>query len=273
MIIDKEENLDLNSTSYKNHDIKALSRKLVYSKNTSAEPIGFFCFLIPILVSIIFYIIEIIFSITIPSKVTLIITLLLSPLVLGYIFMKSIQVINKNKVTTKYIFNTNVFLIFLVAIILFAGVIYFLYRPISHMIMVLLGSQSMLDGIPSALNNPRSLIHFSVSFILLLVIRELAKALILYILEIILFLIIFNIFAFPAYICASKKVTLLEGLKEGLKLSFKNIFKLLKIEFSFIHIIFFTIWIQPLFIWKGLYIFTSISLVIEKSLQINSNIS
>ncbi|MGL4470569.1 MAG: hypothetical protein ACRCT3_10360, partial [Aeromonas hydrophila] len=63
MIIDKEDNLklDLNQTSYKSRDIKALTRKLVYNKNVSAEPIGFICFLVPILLSIVLSIIESIF--------------------------------------------------------------------------------------------------------------------------------------------------------------------------------------------------------------------
>lgn len=267
MITNKEDNLDLNSTLYRSRDVKALSRKLVYSKNVSAEPIGFLCFLVPILISIILSTIRIIFSVKIPSEITTIITLIIGALIIGYIFMKSTQTIKSNKVGIKYTFNTNIFFIFLIALIIFFGFVYFLCNPVSHILMDLMGSKSMLNNLPNALHNPNSLVPFGANFLFLFIIKEAIKNIILYIIGVILFLIIFNIFAFPAYICATKNVSLLSALKQGLKLSFKNMFKLLKIEFSFFHIIFFTIWIQLIFIWKGLYIFTSISLVIEKSLQ------
>lgn len=267
MIIDKEDNLDLNSTSYKSQHIKALSRKLVYSKDVSAEPIGFLCFLVPVLIALILSTIRILFNVTIPSEVNTVLTLILGPLILAYVFMKSVQVMQTTKANIKYIFNTNVFIIFLIGIILFTGIVYFLYHPISHMLMSLMGSTSMVNNFSSSFHNTGDFINSSIHFLFLLIIKEFIKNVVLYFIGIILFLIIFNVLAFPAYICASKEITLLSALKEGLKLSFKNMFKLLKIEFSFIHIIFFTVWIHLIFVWKGLYFFTSISLVIEKSLQ------
>ncbi|MGL5616727.1 MAG: hypothetical protein ACRDD2_10950 [Sarcina sp.] len=270
MIIDKEDNLnlDLNSISYKCSDIKALARKLVYSKNVSAEPIGFLCFLASLLIFIPLSIVGIIFSngilLTIISAIVM---LLCISLIIGYAFMKSIQTTRKNKVTIKYIFNLNVFFIFFLALVIFTLIVYFLYTPISYGLIDLMGGSPFLHGLFNSINSTAAFVDFLMNFTLVLILKELAKALIIYFIGIVLFLIIFNIFAYPAYIAATKEVTILYALKEGFKLSFKNMVKLLKIEFSFIHIIFFTIWIQIIFIWKGLYFFTSISLVMEKSIE------
>ncbi|WP_297636522.1 hypothetical protein [uncultured Clostridium sp.] len=267
MIINKEENLDLDLTSYKSKDIKAFTRKLVYNKDVSAEPIGFLCFLIPVIVSIIFSFIGIIFFRTsLISDIGNIVTLIFTTLLLGYAFMKSIQVIKKKKVTIKYIFNPNVIFIFFLIAIIFSLIAYFLYEPVSHLLMYLMKSNGTNNNLNS-LQGADGLLSLAVNSLILLSIKELIKNIILYFLAVILFLVIFNIFVFPAYISASKDISLLNAFKSGFKLSFKNMFKLLKIEFSFIHILIFLPFIQPLFIWKGLYIFTSISLVIEKSLQ------
>ncbi|MGL5415361.1 MAG: hypothetical protein ACRDAU_06865 [Clostridium sp.] len=245
---------NLDSTSYAARDLKYISRNLIKSKDVANAKIGFIFILLIIATLIIFSVALNLFG----STLGLIVGIFCLGFPYSYLFMKTIDIIKKRKASPSLSISFEIMLFFFLSQVALIAVFSSLFYLITHF---LLSCQK--------LNFPvKSLLHLSI--IKLLFISTFIGFLIIFIL-IIGYFVISKILPLIFYIYASRGRSINDSIRIGFKLGFKNIFRLIGIDFSFIGLALLSIiTLDILLIWKILYIYTSKSILMEKILKDNN---
>lgn len=244
---------DLNSTSYAACDLKYISRNLIKSKEVANAKIGLIFILLMIATMIIFSVGLDLFG----SSIGCILGFFCLGFSYSYIFMKTIDIIKRKKATAKLSISFAIMLFFFLAQVILISVFLSACYLVIH---IFLDSQLNLS-IASLLHLETLKLLFLSSFI---------GVLFLFILFIGYF-IISKILPLVLYIYASRNRSINDSIRIGFKLGFKNIFRLIGIEFSFIGLALLSlITLDILLIWKILYIYTSKSILMEKILKDNN---
>lgn len=244
---------DLSSTSYAACDLKYISRNLIKSKEVANAKIGFIFILLIIATIIIFSAGLDLFG----STIGLILGIFCLGFSYSYLFMKTIDVIKRRKATGTLTISFEIMLFFFLAqtilIIVFSSACYL----VTH---IFLNTQANFSV--------ESLLHLETLKLLFL---SCFIGFILLFILIIGFLIISKILPLVFYVYASRGRSINDSIRIGFKLGFKNIFRLIGIDLSFIGLALLSmITLDILLIWKILYIYTSKSILMEKILKDNN---
>ncbi|MGL4470570.1 MAG: hypothetical protein ACRCT3_10365 [Aeromonas hydrophila] len=244
---------NLNSVSYAACDLKYIAKNLVKSKDVSKIGIGFISIILTIISLVIFYLGSHFLGLIIGS----ILGTLCVSFCYSYLLTKSIDTIKSRKVSPSLKISIKLILLVFISQVLLIGV----FGSLCTLIIYIFDKAQKLNF------SVRSLIDFETTKFLII-----SSIIVLILIAILIFIyfIVKKILSLVFYIYASKKFSLKSSISIGFKLGFKNIFRLIGIDFSFIGLLLLSIiTLDILLIWKILYIYTSKSILMEKILKDN----
>lgn len=245
---------NLDDTSYAACDLKYVSRNLIKSEDVSNVKIGLISALLTIATLIIFSTANNLFGFTMGS----ILGIFCLGIPYSYLFMKTIDIIRRRKASPSLTISFKVSVFFSISQIVLIAVFVSACYLVLH---ILLGAQELNFSLSSLLDFQTARFLFLSSIIGFLLIFIL----------IIGYYIISKILPLVFYIYASRNRSINDSLRIGFTLGFKNIFRLIGIDLSFIGLtLLSTITFDILLIWKILYIYTSKSILMEKILKDNN---
>ena len=232
----------LKDTSYKCSDMKAAAERLVNNRNVDKKMIYGLFYLLPLCVVML-----IIGNITsmnhnfIQGKIMgYIVGTIVTAVCGGYVLLKTVEVIKTGKAKWTFKFDAKLSLAMLIVALVVGGI---------NLLFTLLVKPDI-----NLLHANNALLIELINFILLIVMA---------------FVQWFFFFSF--YIYLTRKLPMGESIKLGWKYGFKNLGRIILLGLSFIPLfILCCITFGILFIWKGFYISTTASILMEKVLQDNN---
>ncbi|MGL5415573.1 MAG: hypothetical protein ACRDAU_07930 [Clostridium sp.] len=244
---------NLDAASYAAHDLKYIAKNLVKSKDVSNIGIGFISIILAIISLIVFYLGTHFLGILVGS----ILGMLCVSFCYSYLLTKSINTIKSKKASPSLKISIKLILLVFISQVLLVGI----FCSLCTLIIYIFEKAQKLNF------SIRSLFDFETTKFLII-----SSIIVLALIAILIFIyfIVKKILPLVFYLYASKEFSLKSSISIGFKLGFKNIFRLIGIDFSFIGLLLLSIiTLDILLIWKVLYISTSKSILMEKILKDN----